>query len=81
MELVLPSGMAILSAHPGPYVNPIEQRPPPLGILWPRIVPMSTKHPHFDDRGTLEWHTSFQTAQAAAKRDKKRLFIELGREL
>ncbi len=39
------------------------------------------KHPHFDDRGTLDWQTSFAQAQAEAKRDKKRLFIEIGREL
>ena len=39
------------------------------------------KHPHFDDRGTLDWYTSFAEAQAAARRDGKRLFIEIGREL
>jgi hypothetical protein len=39
------------------------------------------KHPHFDDRGTLDWYPSFAEALAAAKRDTKRLFIEIGREL
>lgn len=39
------------------------------------------KHPHFDDRGAHAWFTSFAEAQAAAKRDGKRLFIEIGREL
>ena len=39
------------------------------------------KHPHFDDRGALDWHTSFASAQAAAKAGGKRLFIEFGREL
>jgi hypothetical protein len=39
------------------------------------------KHPHFDDRGTLDWHTSFAEAQAEAKKAGKRLFIEIGREL
>ena len=39
------------------------------------------KHPHFDDRGTLDWHTTFAEAQAEAERDGKQLFIELGREL
>jgi hypothetical protein len=39
------------------------------------------KHPHFDDRGTTDWHTSFGEARAAASAEKKRLFIEIGREL
>lgn len=39
------------------------------------------KHPHFDDRGTLDWHTSFAEAQTTARAEGKRLFIELGREL
>lgn len=39
------------------------------------------KHPHFDDRGTLDWNSSFAEAQAAAQKESKRLFIELGREL
>jgi hypothetical protein len=37
-------------------------------------------HPHFDDRGTLDWHTRFSDALAQAKREKKHVFIELGRE-
>lgn len=43
---------------------------------------MTTKrrHPHFDDRGTLDWHTSLSDALAEAKREKKHVFIELGRE-
>jgi thioredoxin-related protein len=39
------------------------------------------KHPHFDDRGTLDWYTSFAEAQAAAQSDGRRLFIEIGRQL
>lgn len=39
------------------------------------------KHPHFDDRGTLDWHTTFAEAQAAAREGGKRLFIDVGREL
>ena len=39
------------------------------------------KHPHFDDRGTLDWHTTFGTARGAAQSEGKRLFIEIGREL
>lgn len=37
-------------------------------------------HPHFDDRGTLSWQTRWQDALATAKRERKRIFIELGRE-
>ena len=40
-----------------------------------------TPHPHFDDHGTLSWHTSFADAQAAARAQGKNLFIECGREL
>jgi len=39
------------------------------------------KHPHFDDRGTLDWQTSWKDAAAAAKADGKKVFIEIGREL
>jgi hypothetical protein len=51
-----------------------------------RKEPMSSptpkrKHPHFDDRGALDWHTTFAEASAEAQRDGKKLFIELGREL
>jgi hypothetical protein len=38
-------------------------------------------HPHFDDRGTLDWNTSFAEAQAAARAAGKRIFIDVGREL
>ena len=40
-----------------------------------------TPHPHFDDRGTLHWHTRFSDALAEAKASNKRVFIEMGREL
>lgn len=39
------------------------------------------RHPHFDDRGTLNWHTSFAGASAQARAEGKWLFIEFGREL
>lgn len=39
------------------------------------------RHPHFDDKGTLSWHTRFKDALAQAKAQDKHLFIELGREL
>jgi hypothetical protein len=38
-------------------------------------------HPHFDDRGTLAWHTRYADALAQAKSENKTLFIEMGREL
>ena len=42
---------------------------------------MSNKpHPHFNDRGTLSWHTRHADALAAAEREGKLVFIEMGRE-
>ena len=38
-------------------------------------------HPHFDDRGTLTWHTRWSDALAQAKSEKKLVFVEFGREL
>jgi thioredoxin-related protein len=38
-------------------------------------------HPHFDDRGTLSWHTSWKEAQAEARAEGRMIFVELGREL
>ena len=47
-----------------------------------RFGPMSaSSHPHFDDRGTLRWFTSFADARAEAAATGKRIFIEFGREL
>jgi hypothetical protein len=40
-----------------------------------------TPHPHFDDRGTLSWHTRWKDALAEAQREKRLVFVELGREL
>ena len=39
------------------------------------------RHPHFDDRGTLDWHVRWDDALAAARREGKLVFIEMGREL
>lgn len=39
-----------------------------------------TPHPHFDDRGVLDWHAHWRDAQAAARAGKKLIFVELGRE-
>ena len=38
------------------------------------------KHPHFDDKGTLAWHTKLADAKAAAAKADKLIFIEYGRE-
>jgi hypothetical protein len=43
------------------------------------MAPAGT-HPHFDDQGTLAWHTRFADAIAQAKTEKKLVFIEMGRE-
>jgi thioredoxin-related protein len=37
-------------------------------------------HPHFDDRGTLHWHTAWKDALAEARREHKLVFVEFGRE-
>ncbi|MBL8863102.1 MAG: thioredoxin family protein [Planctomycetes bacterium] len=37
-------------------------------------------HPHFDDHGTLDWTTRWAEALAQAKRERKHVFVELGRE-
>lgn len=38
-------------------------------------------HPHFDDKGTLDWHTSFAEAKQRARDEGKLIFVEFGREL
>ncbi|MDA1264187.1 MAG: hypothetical protein O2816_03810 [Planctomycetota bacterium] len=40
-----------------------------------------TPHPHFNDKGTLDWTTSLVEAKAKAQAEGKRIFIEFGREL
>ena len=41
---------------------------------------MASPHPHFDDRGTLSWHTRWKDALADARASGRKIFIELGRE-
>lgn len=41
---------------------------------------MKRRHPHFDDKGTLDWHTTLAEAKAAARAGKKLIFVEMGRE-
>jgi hypothetical protein len=36
-------------------------------------------HPHFDDRGTLHWHTRWKSALAQAQAEDKGIFVEVGR--
>ena len=36
-------------------------------------------HPHFHDRGALKWYTSLSEGLAAAKAERKKVFIEYGR--
>lgn len=42
---------------------------------------MPTAHPHFDDRGTLDWYTRLEDALVAAATQEKHVLIEFGREL
>jgi hypothetical protein len=37
-------------------------------------------HPHFNDGGTLDWHTKLADARQAAKKEGKLIFVEYGRE-
>ena len=39
------------------------------------------RHPHFDDKGTLDWHTRYADALASARAEGKHVFIEMGREM
>ena len=41
----------------------------------------TSSHPHFDDRGTVQWYTTMAEAKAAATAEGKKIFIEFGREL
>ena len=52
-------------------------------LLEPNTRDMSElrAHPHFNDQGTLDWHTQWGAAHAAATEGGKKIFIEFGREL
>ena len=43
--------------------------------------PLRRPHPDFDDRGTLDWHTRWAEAAAAAQASGKLIFVDMGREL
>jgi thioredoxin-related protein len=43
-------------------------------------LPAQRPHPYFDDHGTLDWHTRWKSALAAAAADKKLVVVEFGRE-
>jgi hypothetical protein len=36
------------------------------------------KHPLYDDKGTLPWHTTFAAAKEAARKADKLIFVEVG---
>jgi hypothetical protein len=36
------------------------------------------KHPHYDDQGTLQWHTTFAAAKEDARKADKLIFVEVG---
>ena len=40
-----------------------------------------SSHPHFNDRGALEWHVDWNVAAARAREEFKLVFVEFGREL
>lgn len=40
----------------------------------------SQRHPHFDDGGALEWHTTLAAAKAAAGNSDKLIFVQYGRQ-
>ncbi|MCK6447354.1 MAG: thioredoxin family protein [Planctomycetes bacterium] len=44
-------------------------------------MPAPRRHPHFDDQGTLDWHTRWADAVETARREQKLVFIDMGREL
>lgn len=52
----------------------------PAGRAVETAMKTRTPHPHFDDRGVLDWHVRWRDAQAAARAEKKLVFVELGRE-
>ena len=37
-------------------------------------------HPHFNDKGTLDWNTRWEAALAQAKAERKLVIVEFGRE-
>ncbi len=41
-------------------------------------VAVAQKHPHYDDKGTLQWHTTFDAAKEAARKAEKLIFVEVG---
>jgi hypothetical protein len=41
--------------------------------------PAAKPHPHFNDGGTLAWYTTLTSAQAAARKGGRLIFVEYGR--
>ena len=69
---MLQHGRAVRAPGPGKHF-----RPGPAARAMPTPIP----HPHFDDRGTLSWHRKWADALAEARSSRRKIFIELGREL
>ena len=46
----------------------------------PVTAAAAQKHPHFDDGGTLVWHTKLAAAKEAAQKADRLIFVEYGRE-
>ena len=44
------------------------------------LVASAQRHPHFDDGGTLAWHTKLAEAMAAAKAADRVILVEYGRQ-
>ena len=51
-----------------------------LSVFAPTTLAAPQKHPHFDDKGALAWHTEFAAAKAAAKQADTLIFVEYGRK-
>lgn len=43
-------------------------------------MPQPRPHPHFNDKGTLDWHARWSEALVSSKAQGRKLFIEFGRE-
>jgi hypothetical protein len=46
----------------------------------PKAAKGRQRHPLYDDHGALDWREKLADAQALAKRERKLVFIEYGRE-
>ncbi len=84
----LAGSASALDTGPEPRIRANRPRAGPGRAEWcpsdgpdPNAMTEPTPHPHFDDKGTLHWHTRLADALAQAAAEGKQVFIELGREL